>query len=237
MPAVLLSACALYAFSPLFMRNDCPVPLFMKRGIKMALSDYIHTKPVLDTPRLRLRPMCAGDVPALRKWMPDRSIYTYWGKRRGRKDRNPELLFEKPEKPSKSIHLGIEEKRTGDVIGDIWVYLIENERMASVAIRIAPACQGKGFGTEALSEMTRFCFEKTELRRLWTKVDVRNAASWRLLEKCGYQREGLIRQGKMVNTWCDYYIYGKLFSDTEENTGRRASGCSAEGSENVSFSS
>ena len=26
-------------------------------------------------------------------------------------------------------------------------------------------------------------------------------------------REGLIRQGKMVNTWCDYYVYGILDSD------------------------
>ena len=61
--------------------------------------------------------------------------------------------------------------------------------------------------------MTRFCFENTELQRIWTKVDVRNVASCRMLEKAGYTREGLIRQGKMVKTWCDYYIYGILDSD------------------------
>ena len=33
-----------------------------------------------------------------------------------------------------------------------------------------------------------------------------------MLEKCGYMQEGLIRQGKMVNTWCDYSIYGILKS-------------------------
>ena len=48
---------------------------------------------------------------------------------------------------------------------------------------------------------------------LEAQVDVRNVASWRMLEKCGYTREGLIRQGKMVNTWCDYYIYGILVDD------------------------
>ena len=69
------------------------------------------------------------------------------------------------------------------------------------------------YGTESLSAMTKFCFEHTELRRLWTEVDVRNIASCRVLEKCGYTREGSIRQGKMVNTWCDYYIYGILASD------------------------
>lgn len=64
--------------------------------------------------------------------------------------------------------------------------------------------------------MIRFCFENTELQRLWTQVDVRNTASWKMLEKCSYKREGLIRQGKMVNTWCDYYIYGILASDIKQ---------------------
>ena len=64
--------------------------------------------------------------------------------------------------------------------------------------------------------MTDFCFRNTELQRLWTKVDVRNTASWKMLEKCGYTREGLVRQGKMVSTWCDYYIYGILGSDMRE---------------------
>ena len=179
----------------------------------MALADYIHAKPVIHTPRLCLRPMNVGDVPALREWMPDQSIYTYWGKGPGRTDKNPELLFEKQGKPTKSFYLGIEEKQSGKVIGDLWVYLIENDRMASVAIRLAPACQGNGYGTEALSEMTRFCFENTQLQRLWTEVDARNIPSQRMLEKCGYRKEGLIRQGKMVNTWCDYFIYGILSSD------------------------
>ena len=34
-----------------------------------------------------------------------------------------------------------------------------------------------------------------------------------IFEKCGFAREGLIRQGKMVSTWCDYYVYGLLDMD------------------------
>ncbi|MBO2517188.1 MAG: GNAT family N-acetyltransferase [Clostridiales bacterium] len=179
----------------------------------MALADYIENKPVIETERLRLRPMTAADVPALRKWMPDPLIYTYWGKGPSGAEKEPELLFERKEKPSKSFHLGISFRTEGQVIGDIWVYLIENDRMASVAVRLSRQHQGNGYGTEALSAMTRFCFEHTELKRLWTEVDVRNTASARMLEKCGYTREGMIRQGKMVNTWCDYYIYGILSTD------------------------
>lgn len=73
--------------------------------------------------------------------------------------------------------------------------------------------QGNGYGTEALSAITNFCFTHTELKRLWTEVDVDNIPSQKILEKCGYTREGHIRQGKMVITWCDYYIYGMVASD------------------------
>ena len=179
----------------------------------MALADYIQSKPTLETKRLKLRPMTVSDVPALREWLPDPSIYAYWGKGASKAEKNPELLFEKEAKPTKSFHLGIEEKTSGKVIGDLYVYLIENDRMASVAIRLAPTCQGKGYGTEALLRVTDFCFSNTELKRLWTEVDIRNIPSQKMLEKCGYKQEGLIRQGKMVNTWCDYYIYGILKSD------------------------
>ena len=179
----------------------------------MALSDYVTSKPTIETERLTFRPMTAADVPALREWLPDPSIYTYWGKGPSKAEKNPELLFEKAEKPTKSFHLGIALRESDRVIGDIWVYLIENDRMASVAIRLAPAQQGQGLGTEALTAMTRFCFEHTELRRLQAEADVRNLPSQRMLEKSGYTREGLIRQGKMVNTWCDYALYAILSGD------------------------
>lgn len=179
----------------------------------MSLVDYVYNKPTIETARMIIRPMTIADISDLKEWMPDQSIYTYWGKAPSKAEKNPELLFEKGNKPSKSFHLGIAVKELDKVIGDLYVYLIENNRMASVAIRISRNYQGKGYGTEALSAMVRFCFNNTELKRLWAEVDIHNIASQRILEKCGFTREGLIRQGKMVNTWCDYYIYGILDSD------------------------
>ncbi|MCR4894639.1 MAG: GNAT family N-acetyltransferase [Eubacteriales bacterium] len=88
----------------------------------MALKDYIYNKPVIETDRLVIRPMNVTDIPALKKWMPDRSIYTYWGKGPGKAEKDPELLFERKERPAKSFHLGIAEKETDEVIGDLWVY-------------------------------------------------------------------------------------------------------------------
>lgn len=179
----------------------------------MALADYIHKKPSIITERLTIRPLIPSDIPALKEWMPDNSLYRYWGKKPGKTDKCPELLFEKAEKPSKTFHLGIALNKENKAIGDLWVYLIENDRMGSLAIRISRSYHGKGYGTEALSAIVKFCFENTELKRLQATADIRNAASCRILEKCGFVREGLIRQGKMVNTWCDYCIYGMLNTD------------------------
>ena len=105
--------------------------------------------------------MIIEDVTDLKEWMPDKSIYTYWGKDPSKTERNPELLFEKEKKPTKSFHLGISVKDLDKVIGDLWVYLIENDRMASVAIRISKKYHGKGYGTEALSALCHRCFRRS----------------------------------------------------------------------------
>ncbi|MDD4074820.1 MAG: GNAT family protein [Eubacteriales bacterium] len=179
----------------------------------MRLADYIEHKPVLTTKRLTLRTMTAEDADDLKEWTPDKSLYAYWGKSPGKADKDPALLFASPQKPTKSFHWGVVYKAEDKVIGEAWVYLIENDRMAKVALRFSKKYHGQGFAAEALKRIVRFCFEETELQRLWTDVDVRNTASVRLLERCGFTREGLIRQGKMVSTWCDYYLYGLLKTD------------------------
>lgn len=179
----------------------------------MSLNDYIEKKPTLETKRLRLRVMTKADIVDLKEWMPNKRLYEYWGKSLGKTDKDPSLLFVTPEKPTKSFHLGIALKQPDKIIGELWVYLIENDRMAKVAIRISEDFHGNGYASEALSEIVRFCFTETELKRLWTDVDIRNTASIRMLERCGFTREGLIRGGKMVSSWCDYYIYGILKED------------------------
>lgn len=61
----------------------------------MKLQDYIQNKPILETDRLLLRPLQYGDAADLKEWLGDKSLYQYWGKRPGKGDLNPELLFQK----------------------------------------------------------------------------------------------------------------------------------------------
>lgn len=183
----------------------------------MKLEDYMTKKPILETERLQLRTMNENDVPALKEWLSDASIYEYWGKRPSKAELNPELLFQKKEKNTKSFQWGIVHKDDKKVIGEIWVYLIEKDRMAKVAFRLSPFYQGNNLMNEALKKVVEFSFTHTELQRLWSDVHILNHASYKTLEKSGFKREGHIRYGKMVNTFCDYYLYGILKSDFEQS--------------------
>ncbi len=171
------------------------------------LKDYINNKPTIESERLVIRPLKDKDVEDLREWTSDKSIYKYWGKNPGKTDLKPELLLDKKEKPSKSFHLYIEYKENKKVIGDIYIYLIEKDKKAKVAIRLNKNYHNNGIGTETVKSMIKWCFENTELEVIWSDVDQNNISSIKLLEKCGFNRTKEIENGKMVSTICDIYIY------------------------------
>lgn len=182
------------------------------------LSDYLTAKPTLEAPRLILRPLTADDVPDLRRWLARDEIYTYWGRKASKGEREPELMFTDPRpwvkrKPNPDFKWGMVLKETGTVIGELSIFDIENARMGSVGYRLDPDLWGRGYTTEALQAAIAFIFESTELDRLHATADVRNTASNHVLEKCGFIHEGTIRQGKMVSTYCDYNIWGMLRED------------------------
>ena len=184
------------------------------------LKDYLENKPTLKTPRLLLRTLTADDAPDLRRWLARDEIYTYWGRPASKGEREPETMFVDPRpwvkrKPSPDFKWGMVTKDTNTVIGDISVFDIENSRMGSVGYRLDPDLWGQGYTSEALATAVDFIFTHTELDRLHATADVRNVASNRVLEKCGFVHEGTVRHGKMVSVYCDYHIWGMLREDYE----------------------
>ena len=184
------------------------------------LKDHLEVKPILETPRLILRTLTPDDVPDLRRWLARDEVYTYWGRPASKGEREPETMFVDPRpwvkrKPSPDFKWGMVSKDTNTVIGDISVFDIENSRMGSVGYRLDPDLWGQGYTSEALAAAVDFIFTHTELDRLHATADVRNVASNRVLEKCGFVHEGTIRHGKMVSTYCDYHIWGMLREDYE----------------------
>lgn len=104
----------------------------------------------------------------------------------------------------------------GKTVGFAGIYQIDwKAGNGEVGIAIGDAdYQGKGYGTDALVTVTRFAFEEMGLRRLWTRVLASNERSQKLFEKCGYTREGLLREhhfrhGRMQ----DVVLFGRLADD------------------------
>lgn len=69
----------------------------------------------------------------------------------------------------------------------------------------------KGIVTDALQEITEHIFATRDLTRIFAFVFEYNAASMRILEKCGYQREGwlrrsVIKDGKAI----DQALYARI---------------------------
>ncbi|MEA5038674.1 MAG: GNAT family N-acetyltransferase [Clostridiaceae bacterium] len=76
--------------------------------------------------------------------------------------------------------------------------------------------QGLGYMTEAVSCMTEFGFETIGLHRIEANVMPRNKPSLRVLEKCGYEPEGLAKRYLKINgVWEDHIHMVRL--NEEEN--------------------
>ena len=182
------------------------------------LEDYRYDKPTITTDRLILRPMLPEDAGDLREWFGLEEVYTYWGRKATLGEKEPEKLFANPrpwvkKKPSLDFRWAVVLKENNKVIGVVEIFDIENCRMGDVAYRFNPKYWRQGFATESMTAVIEFIFSKTEMKRLNGRADVRNIASNRVLEKCGFIKEGTIRQGKMVRVYCDYNVYGLLDED------------------------
>lgn len=177
--------------------------------------------PRLETERLVLREIIKEDAGDLKLWLGNENVYKYWGRGPSKGEKDPELLFVDPRpqvnrKPSPDYIWGIEQKETGALIGMLEVFDIENNRFGMVGYRIAPHLWNGGICTEALQRVVKFVFEETEMDRLEARADVRNIGSNRVLEKCGFRKEGTIRHGKMVSVYCDYHIWGLIREDMQK---------------------
>lgn len=69
----------------------------------------------------------------------------------------------------------------------------------------------QGYMYEALNLIIQYSFNDLKLHRLEAGVMPSNHTSYKLLERCGFVREGLLRKNVHINgRWEDHYIYGLL---------------------------
>ncbi len=72
----------------------------------------------------------------------------------------------------------------------------------------------KGYGEEMVRAVLNSWFGENKMHRLEAMVHPENKPSQLMLEKIGFQQEGLARQVvKLQGNWCDMYRYGCLKND------------------------
>ena len=86
-------------------------------------------------------------------------------------------------------------------IGSIGVFRQGNihRLTAELGYYIAEEYWGKGVMTEAVKQICEYVFAKSDIIRIYAEPFSYNSASCRVLEKAGFQFEGLLRQNAVKN--------------------------------------
>jgi ribosomal-protein-alanine N-acetyltransferase len=85
------------------------------------------------------------------------------------------------------------EARAGGALLGSTGFAFESPQRASTGYVLARDAWGQGFATEALRAVVEVARTK-ELRRLQALCHPEHRPSWRVLEKCGFEREGILRR-------------------------------------------
>jgi RimJ/RimL family protein N-acetyltransferase len=97
----------------------------------------------------------------------------------------------------------------GVVVGDAILFLRSvPHRGGEVGYVLAPEHRGRGYATELARGLVDLAFRTVGLHRVIGRLDARNVASARVLERAGLQREAhFIRNEWFKGEWADELVY------------------------------
>ncbi|MBW8310496.1 MAG: GNAT family N-acetyltransferase [Rhizobium sp.] len=173
--------------------------------------------PTLESPRLRLRPYRQDDARAIYALYSDPVVTRYWSfPAWTRREQASDYLAARMALETPAVYAwALAERECDRLIGTTTLFSLSGpHKRAEIGYSLLPARQGQGLATEALRTVLEHAFGPLGLERIEADVDPRNEASWRLLEKLGFRREGLLRNRWRVDgEVCDSFLYGLLRED------------------------
>jgi RimJ/RimL family protein N-acetyltransferase len=171
----------------------------------------------LMTPRLLLRPYTMNDLEALYDLQsrPEVTRYLYFGSRDREQARvalHTKIAATALKEEGDSLLPAVVHRETGAVIGDVMLRWTSREhRQGEIGYILHPDHHGHGYATEAAEVMLRLGFEELGLHRVVGRLDGRNGASARVLERLGMRREAHFVQNEFVKgEWTDEIVYAML---------------------------
>jgi RimJ/RimL family protein N-acetyltransferase len=173
---------------------------------------------LLTTERLVLRRFRPADAETLAGYRSDPDVARYQSWEAPYPLRKAQYAIETmaaadPEQPG-WFQYAVELTAERALVGDVGVNLHDNRMQAEIGYTLAPGWQGHGYATEAVQAVLEHLFRVRGLHRVSAECDARNSASVRVLERTGFQREGLLRQHTWIKgEWTDDLLYGLLEAD------------------------
>jgi len=153
--------------------------------------------PVLETERLQLIELNPTHAIHLYKQFSREDVTRFYGM-------DPLETLEQAEKmvanmiagfeAKRSMRWGIQVKESGEFAGTIGLNGLQLwSKKCEVGYDLHPDYWGKGYIKEALGAVLPYCFDELNLSRVGATTFPANEASWQLLLKVGFEKEGLLR--------------------------------------------
>ena len=159
------------------------------------------TNPVLETPRLRLRPLVESDAAAMHEAYGDPEAMRFWDVPASRD------VAETADRIRQSLDVGaqwhaafaVTLRDGGRMVGMVNYHArnLHNRRLA-VGWIVARPWWRQGIMREATPALLRYCFDDLGTHRIEARIEPDNAASIGLAECLGFEREGLMRDWMFV---------------------------------------
>lgn len=166
--------------------------------------------------RTVLRPIEREDLDALWRWLNDAEVMHYWAEPGLMTRDELESRYQAGMAASTGrVHWLLITTLDGEPIGRIgYVDLDRRNRRTEIGVQIGErAYWGRGYGTDAVITFLGYLFHNLNLHMVWLRVEEYNARAQRAYEKCGFRRDGVLREHTFLG---GRYYDAILMSITED---------------------
>lgn len=177
----------------------------------------IVTEYPIHTERLILRPIAPSDAAAMHVYKsdPDAVRYVpYEPLERADIEQRIATIWSTTQftQEGDAVSLAVEERATGALVGDVVLFWrSETNRSGEVGYIFDPRAAGRGYATETVEALLVLGFDGLGLHRIAARIDERNTASAKVVERLGFRREArLVESEWFKGEWSTLLVYALL---------------------------
>lgn len=172
----------------------------------------------LHSARLVLNPIRRDDAAALFSLQSDPAVMRWWNHPAWTRPAEARAQIDDDlaaQATGTQLKLAVRESLDGPLLGLCVVFALDRDAArAEIGYLLAPSRQGQGYMHEALQRVLAYLFQSLQLHRVEAEIDPRNLPSVQVLERLGFQCEGLLRRRwRIQGELSDSALYSLLADD------------------------